>query len=327
MFLGTYHNRLHGKANEDTLVVEETYNLLMQKKKLQDGENVDIEKDNLIQICEIAKNVLLRDTTVLHIKPRLHIIGDLRGNYNAIWNLVSTNESTDKFLFLGDYVNNGKHSIELMTLILCMKILAPNQIFLLRGGNETPEMTKKYGFKEDCINRLNSEVYDKFLEVFECMPLAAIISNDEKTKSILLLNGGLSPDLSDINQIESIQRPIKNVDDGLVHEILFANPNPSQKGFTENKKTHNSYSYGVSAVHKFLKNNHLDQIVRSHQKDDFKYPFGDDHCVLSIYSANGMNLYIREDMLYTFSNRTNLNSFEEKLNNPVYPEKFVAENY
>lgn len=312
MFLGTYHSRLHGKPNDDTLVVEETYNLLTQKKKLGNGEKVDIEKGNLIQICDLAKTCLLQDSTVLHIKPRLHIIGDLRGNYNTIWNLISTIESTDKFLFLGDYVNNGKHSVELMTLILCLKLLAPRQVFLLRGGHETPEMTKKYGFKEDCVNRFNSEVYEKFLEVFECMPLAAVITNDEKSKSILLMNGGLSPNLSNLRQIEEIQRPIKNVDDGLVHEILFSNPNPNERGYTENKKSNKSYSYGVSAVHKFLKNNHLDQIVRSHQKDDFKYPFGDDHCVLSIYSATGMNLYIREDMLYTFSNRTNLNSYEEK---------------
>lgn len=316
MFLGTYHSRLHGKPNYDTLVVEETYNMLIKNKKLYDEEKINIDKENLLQICDLARQCLLEDSTVLHLQPRFHIIGDLRGNYNQIWNLISTNEPTDKFLFLGDYVNNGKHSIELITLVLCMKLLAPKQIFLLRGSQETAEMTKAHGFKDDCLNRFDDEIYNKFLEVFECMPLAAVIEDEEKTKSVLLLNGGLSPNLSSIQQIEEIQRPIKNTESGLVHEILFSDPTSKNIGYSQ--KSNNSYRYGSKAVHKFLKNNHLDQLIRSRQKDEFKYPFGEDHSLLSIYSATGMNLYIREDMLFTFSNRSNMNNYDEKIGNPVF---------
>lgn len=320
MFLGTYHNKLHGKSNYDTLAVEETYNLFIHNKKLRDTDKIDINKENLLQICSSAKKCLLEDQTVLRLKPRLHIIGDLCGNYNQIWNLISTNEPTDHFLFLGDYVNNGNHSLELITLILCMKLLAPQQVFLLRGSQETPQMTEHHGFKNDCISRFDDEVYKEFLEVFECMPLAAIVSNDEKSKSVLFMNGGLSPNLNSIKQLDEIERPIKNVENGVVNEILFSNLSTNVKNFSENKGPNNYIVYGSTAVHNFLKKNHLDQVVRSHQTNDFYYPFGDDdHSALAIYSGAGMNVYIREDMLYTFSNRTNLNSYEEKLNNPVDP--------
>ena len=318
MFLGTYHNRLHGQPNDDTIVVEETYNLLTKNKKLHEGENINLDRESLIQICDLAKTCLLGEETVLRLQPRLHIVGDLRGNYNKIWNFINTPEATDHLLFLGDYVNTGKHSLELMTLVLCMKILSPKQVFLLRGGQETPEMTAKGGFKNECVTRYDKEVYQHFLDVFDCMPLAAIVTNDEKSKSILFMNGGLSPNFTSIRQLEEIQRPLKNVESGLVHEILFSDPSSKVKNFSENKGT-NTYLYGAKAVHNFLKKNHLDQIINSHQKNDFYYPFGDDHSVLTMYSANGMNIYIREDMLYTFSNRTNLNSYEEKLNNYVDP--------
>ncbi|KAK8871855.1 hypothetical protein M9Y10_007599 [Tritrichomonas musculus] len=314
MFLGTRHNKLRGQKGYDTVAVEATYNLFNSNKKLVKDVHLPIERDNLTQILSLAKSCLLEDPTVLRIKPRLHVIGDLKGNYNHIWKMISTNEPTDKFLFLGDYVNYGKHSLENITFILCMKLLAPKQIFLLRGEQETPEMTEKYGFKEECFSRFDEDIYNQFLEVFECLPLAAIAKNDKDEKSILFLNGGLSPNLFSIAQLDAIQRPIKNVEDGLVHEILFSDPSPTINKFEYNKNVSHAFYYGSKAVHQFLKDNNLDQIIRSHQKNDFRYPFGDDQSVLSIYSANGMNLLIREDMLYTFSKISD-STFEYRNNN------------
>lgn len=97
MFLGTYHNKLHGKSNYDTLAVEETYNLFNQNQKLFEGQKLEIKSANMEEICQLSKKCLLEEKTVQRLNPRLHIIGGICGNYNRIWNMISTNESTDKF--------------------------------------------------------------------------------------------------------------------------------------------------------------------------------------------------------------------------------------
>ncbi|KAK8848289.1 hypothetical protein M9Y10_019349 [Tritrichomonas musculus] len=316
MFLGTYHSKLYGKSEYDTIAVEDTYNLLKSNKTIDLCGHLPIERENLIQICDLAKKCLLEDKTLLRIKPRVRIIGDLRGNYNHIWDMICGNEPTDQFLFLGDYVNNGKNSIEVITLVLCMKLIAPNQVFLLRGRQETPNMTDNCGFKEECLSCFDKEIYDKFLEVFECLPLAAIITDIDKTKSILCMNGGLSPNLTNVDQIDQIERPIKNVEKGLPYEILFSDPSAEITKFTPNKSVKGAYLYGKTAAHTFLKNNELDHIVTSHQfsKNGYSYPFNEDHSVFSIFSTPdyndgngkfntnaGVNLYLRESMLYTIS--------------------------
>ncbi|KAK8898918.1 hypothetical protein M9Y10_001210 [Tritrichomonas musculus] len=328
MFLGTYHSKLYGKSEYDTIAVEDTYNLLISNKYIEKGEILPIEKENMSQICDLAKRCLLDDKTVLRIKPHVHVIGDLRGNYNHIWDMITTNETTDQFLFLGDYVNYGKNSIEVITLALCMKLIAPNQVFLLRGCQETEEMTKLHGFRDECIDRFGEEIYNQFLDVFECMPLAAIATDIEKTKSILFMNGGISPNLKKIEQLDEIERPITNVESGIVHDILFSDPISDNK--KNNSSNDNGNTYGKNAVHRFLKNNHLDQIIRSHQYqyNGYSYPFGefDDPCVLTIFSApgydngkshinTGAHLYLRDSMLYTIAKISG--APDEKNNNAV----------
>lgn len=95
------------------------------------------------------------------------------------------------YLFLGDYVDRGRHSIEVMCLLMAYKIKYPENFFLLRGNHETKDISSIYGFFDECKRRYNIKLYKHFVDLFNCMPIAALI--DER---ILCMHGGISENLS-----------------------------------------------------------------------------------------------------------------------------------
>lgn len=78
------------------------------------------------------------------------------------------------------------------------------------------------------------------------------------------MHGGLSPDLVDVQQINSIARPTDVPDNGLLCDLLWADPESTVKGWDESERGV-SYVFGGDVVTTFLKRNDLDLIVRAHQ--------------------------------------------------------------
>jgi protein phosphatase len=96
------------------------------------------------------------------------------------------------YLFLGDYVDRGSQSLETILLLLALKLKYPEQIHLLRGNHEDRCINNGFGFFEECQIRLNEDsldensVFNKINEVFDYMPLAAIVED-----KIICLHGGI----------------------------------------------------------------------------------------------------------------------------------------
>jgi serine/threonine-protein phosphatase PP1 catalytic subunit len=105
-------------------------------------------------------------------------------------------------VFLGNYVDHGKQSLEVMCLILAYKIKYPENFFPLRGSHECASINRIHGFYDECKRRYSVKLWKTFTDMFNCMPVAAII--DEK---IFCTHGGLSPDLNSMEQIRRIMRP------------------------------------------------------------------------------------------------------------------------
>lgn len=154
--------------------------------------------------------------------------GDIHGQYYDLLRLFEYGgfPPNSNYLFLGDYVDRGKQSLETICLLLAYKIKYPENFFLLRGNHECACINRIYGFYDECesewqmstflyVNlysgkrRYNIKLWKIFTDCFNCMPIAAII--DEK---IFTMHGGLSPDLQSMEQIRRVMRPTDIPDTG-----------------------------------------------------------------------------------------------------------------
>ncbi len=161
--------------------------------------------------------------------------GDIHGQYYDLLRLFEYGgfPPAANYLFLGDYVDRGKQSLETICLLLAYKIKYPENFFILRGNHECASINRIYGFYDECKfmilslenciliyfylgkRRYNIKLWKTFTDCFNCLPIAAII--DEK---IFCMHGGLSPDLKTMEQIRRIVRPTDVPDNGTCSENI-----------------------------------------------------------------------------------------------------------
>lgn len=189
------------------------------------------------------------------------LAGDIHGQYSDLLRLFEYGGYPPEanYLFLGDYVDRGKQSIETICLLLAYKIKYKENFFLLRGNHECASINRIYGFFDECKRRFNVRVWKTFTECFNCLPVAALI--DEK---ILCMHGGISPDLKNLDQIRNIARPVDVPDQGLLCDLLWADPDRDLEGWGENDRGV-SYTFGADVVTEFLQKHDLDLVCRAHQ--------------------------------------------------------------
>ncbi|KAA8583044.1 hypothetical protein FQN60_015590, partial [Etheostoma spectabile] len=183
------------------------------------------------------------------------------------------------YLFLGDYVDRGKQSLETICLLLAYKIKYPENFFLLRGNHECASINRIYGFYDECKRRFNIKLWKTFTDCFNCLPIAAII--DEK---IFCCHGGLSPDLQSMEQIRRIMRPTDVPDTGLLCDLLWSDPDKDVQGWGENDRGV-SFTFGADVVSKFLNRHDLDLICRAHQVVEDGYEFFAKRQLVTLFSA------------------------------------------
>lgn len=187
-------------------------------------------------LCLKSREIFLQQPILLELEAPLKICGDIHGQYTDLLRLFEYGGFPPEanYLFLGDYVDRGKQSLETICLLLAYKIKYPENFFLLRGNHECASINRIYGFYDECKRRYNIKLWKTFTDCFNCLPIAAII--DEK---IFCCHGGLSPDLQVISgEIRShIKRNFRSKCSKYIHTSSFLGNGANQKNHASNRCT------------------------------------------------------------------------------------------
>ncbi|XP_018331603.1 serine/threonine-protein phosphatase PP1-beta catalytic subunit isoform X2 [Agrilus planipennis] len=245
------------------------------------GKSVQMTESEVRGLCLKSREIFLQQPILLELEAPLKICGDIHGQYTDLLRLFEYGGFPPEanYLFLGDYVDRGKQSLETICLLLAYKIKYPENFFLLRGNHECASINRIYGFYDECKRRFNIKLWKTFTDCFNCLPIAAII--DEK---IFCCHGGLSPDLQGMEQIRRIMRPTDVPDTGLLCDLLWSDPDKEVQGWGENDRGV-SFTFGPDVVAKFLNRNDLDLICRAHQVVEDGYEFFAKRQLVTLFSA------------------------------------------
>ncbi|KAI4302619.1 hypothetical protein MLD38_038342 [Melastoma candidum] len=245
------------------------------------GKRIALAESEIRDLCNAAKEVFLSQPVLLELEAPINICGDIHGQYSDLLRLFEYGgfPPESNYLFLGDYVDRGKQSVETICLLLAFKIKYPDNFFLLRGNHECASINRIYGFYDECKRRFSVRLWKAFTECFNCLPVAAVVDN-----KIMCMHGGISPELKSLDLIKGIQRPTDVPDQGLLCDLLWADPDRDTKGWGENDRGV-SYTFGSDRVEEFLKKHNLDLICRAHQVVEDGYEFFAERQLVTIFSA------------------------------------------
>ncbi|KAF8276586.1 serine/threonine-protein phosphatase PP1 [Trypanosoma cruzi cruzi] len=244
-------------------------------------QQILIREEDIRSVLDSVRDVFMSQPMLLEIRPPVRICGDTHGQYYDLMRIFEKCgfPPYSNYLFLGDYVDRGKHSVETITLLYCYKIVYPENFFLLRGNHECASINKMYGFFDDVKRRYNIKLFKAFTDVFNTMPVCCVVS-----EKIICMHGGLSPDMTSLATVNEIERPCDVPDKGILCDLLWADPEDEVRGFLESDRGV-SYLFGEDIVSDFLDMVDMDLVVRAHQVMERGYGFFANRQLVTIFSA------------------------------------------
>ena len=266
-------------------------NSLMRPKEwniYQRSQKFPFKRDHILELAHECQSIVQAQPLVLQLRAPVKVLGNVFGGYVDLmrffdlWKFPGdTHQGGDidgfDYLFLGNYVDRGLFSLEVVCLLMALKVKFPEQVHLLRGNHEDRHINATHGFGEECRSRLGEDIGDpasvfaKVNEMFEWLPVAATIDS-----KIFCVHGGIGSSAAQIAGIKNIKRPIELSQDvstqeqQIVVDLLWSDPTDNgEPGIQAHQERDPNgagsiVKFGPDRVEKFLKTNNLSLIIRSH---------------------------------------------------------------
>ncbi|AFN82831.1 Ser/Thr protein phosphatase 2A [Encephalitozoon romaleae SJ-2008] len=232
-------------------------------------------------LCDTATEMLMKEENVVNVKAPVTICGDVHGQFYDLMELFKVGglPPYTNYLFMGDYVDRGYHSVETISILLCLKVKYPDRVWLLRGNHESRQITQVYGFYDECVRKYGTSlVWRYFTDLFDYLPVAAVVGNDT-----FCCHGGLSPSFDTLDQLKAIDRKVEIPHEGPMCDLLWSDPDeklgwgPSPRGA--------GFTFGKDITDSFNERNGLKMICRAHQLVMNGYNWSHEKGCVTIFSA------------------------------------------
>ncbi|UXI16473.1 tRNA dimethylallyltransferase [Sarcoptes scabiei] len=257
-------------------------------------------------VCDDVSEIFATESRILKISTPIYILGDIHGNINdllifeaQLWPMAPAVTSSN-VLFLGDYVDRGEFSIEVVCYLFAMKILCPIKFHLLRGNHEIRSIQRSFTFEKECsekYGRFGPNIFETFNQVFDLIPFAAIVD-----ESIYCAHGGIPFSLTKIEDLVRLPVVLQDPEQEApaVWEILWSDPmtniefqelsnfmkKTEHNGYLSNMKRSTAFYFAEKATQNFLKQNNLSHVIRAHEVIEEGFKFNHRGMVLTVFSCS-----------------------------------------
>ncbi|KAJ9472649.1 Serine/threonine-protein phosphatase 2B catalytic subunit A1 [Diplonema papillatum] len=267
------------------------------------GEERPVDPEVFQSILKWGADKLEKEPNVLTIDGKVTVIGPVRGQFFDLLHILTvvcakgkpvpfeptpevpfrnryttpvTVEPGSKLLFLGDMIDGGHHSSQVLLLLLSLKLVYPDQVFLLRGRRESKfdwdekghsillsdELRVRYRHVEGADPE---QMYEACQAMFKQLPIGAVVAG-----KYWCVSGGLGPGFShrllDLNNISRQQDSIKtsSLCDAIWSDPMDDEDEDSQASvlFLHNYEKGLAYTYSFNATMHFLQRNNLTALIR-----------------------------------------------------------------
>jgi len=252
------------------------------------GRGQKLPEASMKGLLEDSIELLRQEKTLVRVSippgGHLNVVGDVHGQFFDVAELfrsLGQPSEENPFLFNGDFVDRGSHSVETLATLLAFKVALPSHVHLARGNHEAHAMNILYGFAGEVLTKYGRSVYRLFQTAFDHLPLTHVV-NDH----VLVVHGGLSRNddltLADIERLDpSATDPDSRQ---LLTDLLWSDPSP-QEGRHHSRRGANLLLFGPDVTGNFLSRNDLGLVIRSHEVKEEGYEWAHDEKCLTVFSA------------------------------------------
>jgi serine/threonine-protein phosphatase 5 len=254
-----------------------------------------LPKQCLISILQRTERLVFQEAALVEVAPStpttsVIVVGDTHGQFHdacRMFEIAGTPTEERMYIFNGDFVDRGAWGIETLVLFCLWKLAFPNKVFMLRGNHETVTCTILYGFKGELEAKYGKagwkNIFAACKKLFAVLPLSALIN-----KKTLVLHGGLfrkqpsratgknkrKLDECMLGNLDDLRKASKGGLDPnglgasrLAADVQWSDPTKTP-GFLENDARGIGMTFGPEITEKFLGENKLKLILRSHEGPD-----------------------------------------------------------
>jgi len=257
----------------------------------------------LLLLCDTVVELLRQEDSLVEVPLPCRVYGDIHGQLLDLLEFFNAFSWPDKrrgdifsmnYVFLGDFVDRGAYSCDVISLLFSLKILYPARVFLVRGNHEDRLMNVNYGFHADCTRKFAREgedIWERVNDVFEFLPIAALVEG-----AILCIHGGIGDSINTLDDLRGIPKPIQVVGeinerttrrDRMVLDALWSDPTDNDQvlGVHVSPRGKNTCRFGPDRVQEFNSRNGLKLIIRAHECVQHGYEYFAAGQLLTVFSA------------------------------------------